>query len=72
MELSSTWDSSGLEDGVRDDKEYIDKMETKCGGKMENIDVILYCTDMTVARLPSEIIAIRKDLVKIFGRKACL
>ena len=32
----------------------------------ENIDVILYCTDMTVARLPSEIIAIRA-LTERFG-----
>ena len=62
----NVWDSPGLEDGVRDDKVYIDKMETKCGKKMENIDVILYCTDMTVARLPSEIISIRA-LTERFG-----
>ena len=36
--------------------------------KMENIDVILYCTDMTVARLPSEIISI-SALTERFGDK---
>ena len=62
----NVWDSPGLEDGVRDDKVYINKMEETCGKEMENIDVILYCTDMTVARLPSEIIAM-KALTERFG-----
>ena len=62
----NVWDSPGLEDGVRKDNDYLDKMETTCGKKMENIDVILYCTDMTVSRIPAEVIAI-KALTERFG-----
>ena len=62
----NVWDSPGLEDGVRDDSAYLDKMEEICGEKMENIDVILYCTDMTVVRLPSEIKAM-KSFSEKFG-----
>ena len=63
----NVWDSPGLEDGVRDNKYYLDQMVEKCGEKMEHIDVILYCTEMTTTRIPAEIIAI-KALTERFGQ----
>ena len=59
-------DYPGLE-GARDETEYIDKMEKACGKHMENIDLILYCTDMTIARLPTEVIVL-KALTERFGQ----
>ena len=62
----NVWDYPGLE-GARDETEYIDKMEKACGKRMENIDLILYCTDMTIVRVPTEVIEI-KALTGRFGQ----
>ena len=40
------WDSPGLQDGTSDDKRYLQDMYDKC----RNVDLVLYCFDMTTSR----------------------
>ena len=40
------FDSPGLQDGTDNDQEYLDDMHSKC----RDVDLVLYCTDMTTVR----------------------
>ena len=41
------WDSPGLQDGLGKDAQYLQSMYEKC----KDVDVVLYCIDMTTSRL---------------------
>ena len=44
------WDSPGLQDGTTDESKYLDDIQRNCKG---NIDLILYCIDMSATRFVS-------------------
>ena len=41
------WDSPGLHDGTTEESKYLDDIQSNC---KENIDLILYCIDMSATR----------------------
>ena len=41
------WDSPGLQDGTTEESKYLDDIQRKCKG---NIDLFLYCIDMSATR----------------------
>ena len=41
------WDSPGVEDGSGEGEEYMRRLKTECG---EDIDMLLYCVDMSINR----------------------
>ena len=57
------FDSPGLQDGTGRDDEYLDDMHTKC----EDVDLILYCMDMTVTRWTPQEVKATKLLTEKFG-----
>ena len=61
----NVFDSPGLQDGTEDETEYVEKMYSKC----KNVDLVLYCMDMTEVRFtPAEVRAIG-TITNKFGRK---
>lgn len=61
--LLEIFDSPGLQDGTGRDGEYLDDMHTKC----KDVDLILYCVDMTIARWTPQEVKATKLLTEKFG-----
>lgn len=61
--LLEIFDSPGLQDGTENDEEYLDDMHKKC----ENVNLVLYCIDMTITRWASQDIKATSLLTKKFG-----
>lgn len=58
------WDTPGLQDGMENEKKYIDDMVTKCSG----YDLVIYCSSMTESRFGvSDDVKAISILTKTFG-----
>jgi predicted GTPase len=66
------FDSPGLQDGTDNDEKYLDDMESKC----KNVNLVLYCIDMTTARwLRQDVVAtdlLTKRFTADFWKKTIL
>ena len=61
--LVSVWDSPGLQDDTNSDEKYLENMYANC----KNVDLVLYCVDMTTARWTPREVNATKLLTKKFG-----
>ena len=57
------WDCPGLQDGISNEAEYLNKMATKC----KELDLVLYCTRMDDTRIRDEDYEAIKTLTRAFG-----
>ena len=56
------FDSPGLQDGTNNDEEYLDDMQKKC----KNVNLVLYCIDMTTTRWLHQDVKATKMLTERF------
>lgn len=61
--LLEIFDSPGLQDGTEDDEDYLEDMHKKC----ENVNLVLYCIDMTTTRWTPQEVKATNLLTKKFG-----
>ena len=61
--LVKVWDSPGLQDGTDHEEEYLDEMYQKC----KDVDLVLYCMDITVTRWTPPEVKATKLLTEKFG-----
>ena len=61
--LLEIFDSPGLQDGTENDEDYLEDMHKKC----ENINLVLYCVDMTTTRWTYQEVKATNLLTKKFG-----
>ena len=57
------WDSPGLQDGTINEGKYLDKMYEKC----KDVNIVLYCMDMTIARWTPPEVRATQLLTEKFG-----
>ena len=59
----SIFDSPGLQDGTNSDEEYLEDMYSKC----KDVDLVIYCIDMTVPRYTEDEIRATQLMTNKFG-----
>ena len=61
--IVSVWDSPGLQDGTDNEEKYLENMYEKC----KDVDIVLYCMDMTIPRWTPPEVKATKLLTERFG-----
>ena len=61
--IITIWDSPGLQDGTDNEAEYLQDMYDKC----QNVDLVIYCIEMTIPRWTLSEIKATQLLTKTFG-----
>lgn len=61
--IVSIFDSPGLQDGTNSDEEYLEDMYSKC----KDVDLVIYCIDMTVPRYTEDEIRATQLMTNKFG-----
>ena len=59
------WDSPGLQDGTKNEAEYIKDMSTR----IKEVDLVIYCLRMDDSRLRDEDLESMRILTEVFGKK---
>ena len=63
--IVTIYDSPGLQDGTADEEAYLEDMYKKC----KDVDLVIYCVDMTIARYSVAEIRATELLTKKFGEE---
>ena len=61
--IVSVYDSPGLQDGTPNEKQYVEDMHNKC----KNVDLVLYCIEMTTCRFTYAEVRATEVITRKFG-----